>query len=110
MKYFNTTLGLSMLPDGNVKVETISEKEAMDYMDDTGIINCANPSHKNSLIAIANRLKKSDIVKAIGGRVNLKTGDSCLVAQISNVPRVTREFSDREINNAFFNFRIVTVN
>jgi hypothetical protein len=105
-KYFNTTLGLSMLPDGIFSVQTISADKAADWLRQDGIINAANPSHANSLDAISRKIGV-DVRGAKGGRVALVGGDECLVAQISGIPRETREFSDAEIAVARFEFRLV---
>lgn len=107
LKYFNTTLGLSMLPDGQVAVRTVSPEEAAEFLR-AGVNNVANPSHANTLDAISRRTGV-DVRSATGGRVALKSGDSCLVAEISGVPRETREFTDKEVSAATFTFRLVEV-
>ena len=106
-RYFNTTLGISMLPDGDLSVETVTEEAAAQYL--LGEIeNVANPQHSNSLQAITQKLGV-DVRNAKGGRVFLASGDSCLVAEIGGIPRETREFSDEEIAAAKFTFRLVIV-
>jgi hypothetical protein len=106
-RYFNTTLGLSMLPDGDFAVETLSESRAAEFLNG-GVENVANPQHANSLQAITQKLGV-DVRESKGGRVFLKSGDECLVAEIGNIPRETREFSDEEISAATFKFRLVVV-
>lgn len=106
-RYFNTTLGLSMLPDGSVSVRTLSAKEAREWLD-TPFTNAANPTHGNSLQAITQKVGV-DVRDAKGGRVALRPGDQCLVAQITGIPRETREFTNEEIAAAAFEFRLVTV-
>lgn len=105
MRFFNTTLGLSMLPDGDFSVRTINADEAAAFLRE-GCKNVANPTHSNSLQAITQKTKV-DVCEAKGGRIVLKPGDICLVAQISGIPRETREFSDEEIAAANFDFRII---
>lgn len=107
MRYFNTTLGLSMLADGDFTVRTVDSTKASEFLR-SGVVNAANPTHGNSLDAISRKLDV-DVRDAKGGRVSLVAGDECLVAQISNIPRETREFSDVEIAAARFEFRIVSV-
>lgn len=112
-RYFNTTLGLSMLPDGRFFVEALTWGEARAWL--CGAFeNVVNPSHTNSLDAICRHLNvdgrlAEKICNAKGGRVILQRGDECLVAQIENVPRETREFTDEEVKNASFAFRLVRV-
>ncbi len=106
-KYFNTTLGLSMLPDGNVSVETLTTDEATGWLRE-GFENVANPSHANTLNAVSRHLGV-DVRQAKGGRIKLIAGDECLVAEISGVPRETREFTNEEIAAATFTFRLVKV-
>lgn len=106
-KFFNTTLGLSMLADGKVSITTINQEQAVAWLNG-GYENVANPSHGNSLQAITQKLGV-DVRDAKGGRVSLATGDECLVAQISGIPRETREFTDEEIAAARFDFRLVRV-
>ncbi len=107
MRYFNTTLGLSMLPDGSVVIKTLTEREAAVWLQ-VAYENVANPSHSNSLQAITQKLGV-DVRGAKGGRISLEAGDECLVAQISGIPRETREFSDEEIAAAQFDLRLVRV-
>lgn len=107
-KYFNTTLGMSMLTDGMIEVFTVDEAAAADYLRQEGLVNAANPSHANTLDVISRRLGV-DVRDAKGGRVTLEAGDSCLVVEISNVPRETREFTDEEVAKATFKFRLVAV-
>ena len=108
-RYFNTTLGLSMLPDGDFTVTTVSMDEAVDYLRRDGVENVANPSHGNTLQAITQKLGVDVRMAAVGRRVILNQGDACLVAQIGNIPRETREFTDEEIQAANFEFRLVEV-
>ncbi|MFH1145466.1 MAG: hypothetical protein V1707_00675 [bacterium] len=108
MKYFNTTLGLSMLPDGKFYVVTVDADAAKCFFSSNDIQNIANPTHANSLQAIIQKLGV-DVRDAKGGRIRLSSGDQCLIAEISGIPRETREFSDTEIASAVFNFRIVEV-
>jgi len=106
-KYFNTTLGLSMLPDGNISVGTLTAEEAAGWLRQE-FENVANPSHANTLDAVSRHLGV-DVRQAKGGRIKLTAGDGCLVAEISGVPRETREFTDAEITAATFTFRLVKV-
>lgn len=55
-KYFNTTLGLSMLQDGNFSVATVTEESAAGYLAEGDVLNVANPSHANTLDAVSRRL------------------------------------------------------
>ena len=105
--YFNTTLGLSMLPDGGVFIETLTAEGAAAWLR-RGFENVANPSHANTLDAVSRHLGV-DVRQAKGGRIKLASGDECLVAEISGVPRETREFTDAEITAATFTFRLVKV-
>jgi len=107
MRFFNTTLGLSMLPDGDMSVTTITNEKAAEFLRE-GCQNVANPNHSNSLQAITQAIGV-DVRNAQGGRVKLNQGDICLVAEISGIPRETREFTDEEIKAAKFNFRLVEV-
>ena len=97
-----------MLADGAFTVRTVSDSEAGEFLGAGGVANVANPTHGNSLDAISRKLGV-DVRVAKGGRISLVAGDECLVAQISNIPRETREFSDEEIASARFEFRIVSV-
>lgn len=106
-RYFNTTLGLSMLPDGDFSVRTLTSEEAASWLCQE-FNNVANPSHGNTLDAVSRHLG-IDVRDAKGGRVALESGDECLVVQISGVPRETREFTDEEIEAATFTFRVVKV-
>lgn len=108
MFFFNTTLGLSMLADGSFEVETISTQEAVAFLTENAVENAANPDHSNSLQALT-QITGVDVTAAQGGRISLETGDICLVAQISGIPRETREFTDEEIAAARFTFRLVKV-
>lgn len=104
--YFNTTLGISMLGDGIFSVRTLSADDAAKWLRQDDIVNAANPTHSNSLDAISRKIGVN-VREAKGGRVALSAGDECLVAQISGIPRETREFSDAEICAARFEFRLV---
>ncbi|MDP3778535.1 MAG: hypothetical protein Q8R30_00625 [bacterium] len=113
-RYFNTTLGLSMLPDGQFSVRTVEAKRARMYLshaiDANMFENIANPNHGNMLDAVSGLLD-IDVRQAKGGRVRLALGDQCLVVEVGNLPpqRETREYSDEEIAAAKFSFRIVMV-
>ena len=107
-RFFNTTLGLSMLEDGDFQVKTLSQEEVVEWLKVGDFENVANPTHANSLDAISRKID-FDLREAQGGRINLKPGDQCLVAQISGIPRETREFTDEEIAKAEFSFRLVIV-
>lgn len=111
-RYFNTTLGLSMLPDGEFSVRTVDSRAAMAYLLDasSGLENIANLNHGNTLDAVSGLLLHN-LRQAKGGRVRLASGDQCLVAEVGNLPpqRETREYSNEEIAAAMFTFRIVTV-
>ncbi|MDP2641055.1 MAG: hypothetical protein Q8P39_00735 [Candidatus Yanofskybacteria bacterium] len=96
-----------MLPDGQVAVRTVTPEEAAEFIR-AGVENVANPSHGNTLDAVSRHLDV-DVRSAKGGRIRLEAGDSCLVAEISGVPRETREFTDAEISAATFTFRLVDV-
>lgn len=106
--FFNTTLGLSMLPDGDVAIQTVSDEDAAEFLKGPDVLNVANPAHANSLQAITQKLGV-DVRDAKGGRVSLVFGDRCLVVEISGIPRETREFSDEEVAAAVFKFRIVSM-
>jgi hypothetical protein len=107
MKYFNTTLGISMLPDGEFSVSSLSNEEATEYLRGE-VENIANPQHANSLQALTQKVGV-DVLDTKGGRISLQSGDECLVAEISGIPRETREFTDAEIAAATFRFRLVVV-
>jgi hypothetical protein len=106
-KFFNTALGLSMLRDGDVNIRTFALEEAIEWFD-SNFTNAANPNHSNSLQALTQKTGVN-LTEAEGGRILLESGDECLVAQISNIPRETREFTDEEIAAATFIFRLITV-
>jgi hypothetical protein len=97
-----------MAPDGDLSVQTIDETAAAEFLRQEGMANVANPTHANSLDAISRRLGV-DVRNTRGGRVLLSSGDECLVGEIGNVPRETREFTDAEIAKATFRFRIIKV-
>lgn len=107
MRFFNTTLGISMLADGTFSVLTLTKEQACEWLEE-GYDNVANPQHSNSLQALTQILGR-DVKDAKGGRISLSSGDQCLVAQISGIPRETREFTDEEIGAARFDFRLVKV-
>lgn len=94
-----------MLPDGKFDLKTLSAQEATEFFS-SDFENVANPSHANTLDAVSKRLE-INVRDAKGGRVFLNSGDQCLVAEISGVPRVTREFTDEEIVAATFRFRLL---
>lgn len=104
-KYFNTTFAPSMVTDGVVIFRTITIEEAKEFLRES-CENIANPTHSNSLQAIS-QLLTVDVRNAKGGKVTLKVGDTVLVAQVSGLPRETREFTDEEIKAAEFEFRLV---
>ena len=111
MKYFNTTFGLSMAPDGKLSVNTIDTAAAAAFLRQEGVINAANPMHANSLQAIT-QIAGVDLhlpMDAKAPRVYLESGDEVLVAEISGIPRETREFSEEEIAAAKFRFRVVKI-
>lgn len=107
MRFFNTTLGISMLADGQIAIETLNENQVTKWFE-INFENVANPSHSNSLQAITQKIGV-DVRNAKGGRISLESGDECLVAQIGGIPRETREFTDEEIEAATFTFRLVRV-
>jgi len=107
-RFFNTTLGISMLPDGQFKLKTLTIKEVKNWLQNNNFQNVANPNHANSLDAISRKISV-DVRNAEGRRVSLSVGDECLVAQISGIPRETREFTDKEIKAATFTFRLVKI-
>lgn len=98
-----------MLTDGEISVRTLTDSEAAEWLRSGEYLNAANPSHGNSLQAITQKLGV-DIRNAQGGRIVLTAGDECLVAQITGIPRETREFTDDEIAAARFEFRAVKAN
>lgn len=108
-RYFNTTFGISMAPDGLARILTVSPENAARYLSDP-FENIANPGHGNTLDAVSGLLG-IDVRNAKGGRVRLSEGDQCLVAEVGNLPpqRETRQYSDEEIKAATFTFRIVTI-
>lgn len=110
-KFFNTTLGLSMLPDGTVETKTLTPEQAAEFLKTEGLVNAANPSHANTLQALTQKLgvELRLPADAKAPRIYLESGDQCLVAEVSGIPRETREFGDAEIAAATFKFRLVTV-
>jgi len=110
MLYFNTAFAASMVPDGDVQFFTFDVKGIRflieGAMERGEFANVANPTHANTLRALSSVLG-IDLNKARGGRVFLKEEDVCIVAQISGLPRETREFTDEEVAAATFTFRVV---
>jgi hypothetical protein len=108
MRYFSATFRLSMVPDGMyiVKVKTIDEEAAAEFLRHEGVVNAVNPNYANSLEAISKRLSV-DVRQTMGGRITLEVGDELLIAKIGNVPRGTQMFTEEEIAAATFDFRTV---
>jgi len=106
--YFNTAFAIGMVPDGTITVRTVGDEETAEYLRAGVVENVANPAHANTLDAVSRRLGV-DVRAAKGGRVSLQSGDEVLVAEIGNVPRETREFTDAEIAAATFRFRLIKV-
>ncbi len=99
-----------MLPDGGAEIKTLTDDEAKAWLV-ADFTNAANPAHGNTLQALTQKLGV-DLTLAEGTkapRVYLEHGDQCLVAEVSKIPRETREFTDEEIGVATFRFRLVTV-
>lgn len=107
MLYFNTAFAASMVPDGIVEFRTVSVEEASEMLQGE-FANVANPTHAPTLSALSRKLGVN-LTQAQGGRVLLSEDDACLVAQISGLPRETREFTDEEVAAATFSFRLVTL-
>jgi hypothetical protein len=74
MRYFNTTFRLSMVPDGTyiVKVKTIDEEAAAEFLRHEGVVNAVNPNYANTLGAIFRRLGV-DVRQAKGGGLHSKS-------------------------------------
>jgi hypothetical protein len=111
--YLNTTQAPSMIPDGMTQFNTITPQQAAELLLE-GFFNVSNPTHANTLIAVSQLLSSpdqdlfADIRNAQGGHVTLAQGDQLIAVQVGNLPRETREFSDEEISNATFTFRLIT--
>src|SRR5262245_19431935 len=94
----NNALASSMIPDGvGMKpARTVTADEAAALLRQ-GFTHAGNPGHANTWQAAAKLLAIEEVGDPKGGRVVLAAGDVLLVAEISGLPRATREFSDEEI-------------
>lgn len=108
MRYVNTALSSRMLPDGDLRVGSLSSAAASAWLQSGPFHNLCNPTHGNTLDAFS-RVLNVDLRAAAGGQIRLAAGDACLVLEVSNLPRETREFQDDEIASATFAFRLVEV-
>ena len=107
--YLNNALASSMIPDriGLRPAFTLSPEGAVALLtQEAGFTHAGNPSHAPTWQAVAVRLGLPAAAGAKGGRVILKPGDYLLVAEVSGLPRETREFTAEEIGSAKINFRV----
>ncbi len=108
-RYFNTALASSMLPDGTVRIRTLSQLEASSWLREAPFLNAANPNHGNTLAMLSASLGVELRASAEGGKLSLASGDVCLVSEVRALPRVTREFTDAEVAAAEVRLRLVEV-
>ncbi len=112
MKFFNTAFSLSMVKAPFALSGTeLDPKTAAKWLRSGDVNNVANPTHANTLSAVSQRLDV-DVRSAAGGRVELKSGDQLLVAQVSfppTVPRETTEYSDEQLALGKFSFVLVEI-
>jgi len=112
MKYINTALALAMLQDGNVKISTLSEKQAKIWLEENfeNATNACNPHHANTLNGLTRQLGVNVQSGATGERFTMDKGDECLVFGLvppKNYGRETREFTDDELAECRITFRLV---
>ena len=104
--YLNNALASSMIPDG-VGLRpawTITAEEVVEFLR-MGFTHAGNPSHAPTWKAVAARLGMPEAAEAKGGRVVLAQTDILIVAEVSGLPRETREFTEAEIASATINYR-----
>lgn len=108
MIYLNNALASSMIPDrvGLRPTFTLSPQSAVALLAEDGFTHAGNPSHAPTWQAVAVRLGLPAAAEARGGRLVLKPGDYLVVAEVSGLPRETREFTAEEIASAKINFRV----
>lgn len=111
--YLNNALASSMLPDGvgivRDHTRTLTVEEAREWLSlPDGFIHAGNPQHANTWHAVAKRLDIPAAGKPKGGKIILQPWDTLIVAEISGLPRETREFTDEEIGKALILFRSFT--
>lgn len=105
--YLNNALASSMLPDGVglYPARTASTEGVVELLRQ-GFTHVGNPSHAPTWKAVAVRLGLPEATEAKGGRLVLQPGDCLVVAEVSGLPRETREFTAEEIASAKINFRM----
>ena len=104
--YLNNALASSMIPDG-IGLRPARPITAMEVVDvlRQGFTHAGNPSHAPTWRAVAVHLGLPEAGEAKGGHVRLLNGDVLVVAEVSGLPRETREFTEEEIASAKINFR-----
>ncbi len=110
MRHVNTALAIGMLSDGNLSLKTISTDQAVEWLNQGEFENSSNPSHNNTLVALSKILDMDMVSNATGARFIMNAGDECLVMALTPPPgfgRETREFTDDEIAQCKFSFRLV---
>ena len=111
MLYLNNALSSTMLMDGEYKIRSLQDEEVVLYLNDaisrSEFVHAGNPSHKPTWDAVAKRLQIPAIAEPKGGKIALKAGDRLLVAEVSGLPRETREFTEAEIKAATIRFRLM---
>lgn len=107
MLYLNNALASSMIPDGVGlhRAQTLSSNEAA-FRLSREFQHVGNPSHAATWKVVAARLGILTVGEPQGGKVTLAEGDFLIVAEVSGLPRETREFTEAEIASATVLFRL----
>lgn len=107
-RYFGFAFSASMLPPGEVslKKRDLSADEVRDLLAAGSVEFCLNPSHEATVEAARSRYGLAIEVPARPPRVDLASGDSVVVMQVSGLPRLTdrHEYTREEIDSASFGF------
>lgn len=107
--YVNNSAPTGLFPDGLVRLQTLNVEEAKNLLTGTEFVHGGNPDHWPTWNALAAFLGEPRLKEAKGGRLALKEGDRIFVAEVTGLPRETREFTPEEIAKAKFRLRLATV-
>lgn len=108
--YLNNALASSMIPDGVGLYPARSYSPAAIreiLVDSCGFVHAGNPSHApTTWRAVATRLRLPEVANPKGGKVVLQHRDVLVVAEVTGLPRETREFTAEEISSAEIKYRV----
>lgn len=107
--FVNNSAPTGLFPDGLVRLQTLTVEEAKNLLANSDFVHGGNPDHWPTWHAIAAAIGNEKLKEAKGGRLALKEGDKIFVAEVTGLPRETREFTPEEIAKAKFRLRLATV-